>query len=110
VVVLGETGRNFAAGMSGGVAYALGLREERVNRELVDLEPLDARDVETVGGLIRRHAAETDSAVARGLLADWPAAASRFTKVMPRDYKRVLTATSSASEAEPALVMEAANG
>jgi glutamate synthase (NADPH) large chain len=90
VVVLGRTGRNFAAGMSGGVAYVLDLRRGRVNPEMVDLQPLDNEDLATVHALVQRHRAETESAVAGRLLQDWDAAAARFTKVMPRDYARVL--------------------
>jgi glutamate synthase (NADPH/NADH) large chain len=90
VVVLGRTGRNFAAGMSGGVAYVLDLRPGRINPEMVDLLPLDADDAAMVEDLVRRHRDETESTVARKLLQDWPAALERFTKVMPRDYARVL--------------------
>ncbi len=99
VVVLGRTGRNFAAGMSGGVAYVLDLRPGRVNPELVDLLPLDAADAALVEDLVRRHRDETESTVARKLLQDWPAALERFTKVMPRDYARVL-AVRARAEAE----------
>jgi glutamate synthase (NADPH/NADH) large chain len=90
VVVLGRTGRNFAAGMSGGVAYVLDIRSGRVNPDLVDLEPLTDEDVELVHTLVSRHRAETESAVAWRLLQDWDAAARRFTKVMPRDYAMVM--------------------
>jgi glutamate synthase (NADPH) large chain len=90
VAILGTTGRNLGAGMSGGVAYVLDLDPERVNREMVDLDPLSAEDIGRVHGLIRRHAEETESARAIELLADWPASARRFTTVMPKDYKRVL--------------------
>ncbi|MDT7571293.1 MAG: glutamate synthase large chain, partial [Actinomycetota bacterium] len=90
VAILGRTGRNVAAGMSGGVAYLLDLDERLVNREMVDLEPLDDGDVETLRQMLAEHAAETESPVASALLADpdW----TRFTKVMPRDYKKVLLA------------------
>src|SRR5665811_1241024 len=90
VLVLGPTGRNFAAGMSGGVAYVLDLREDRVNRELVDLMPLRERDVEVVQELLTRHRRWTESAVAGRLLADWDNTKSQFTLVLPRDYQRVL--------------------
>jgi glutamate synthase (ferredoxin) len=94
VVVLGPTGRNFAAGMSGGIAYVYdhdGRFRERCNPGMVDLEPLDdAEDVELVHGLMERHRQYTESPVARRLLAGWPAAASRFVKVMPRDLRRVM--------------------
>src|SRR5690606_8227256 len=91
-VILGPTGRNLAAGMSGGIAYVLDLVPERVNREMVDLEPLDPDDVDFVRNLVERHLAETGSAVARRLLDDWDAASARFTKIMPKDYRRVLDA------------------
>src|SRR4051794_22921765 len=96
VVVLGAIGRNFAAGMSGGVAYLLDADPDRVNPEMVDLEPLDADDENTVRDLLSRHAAETGSPVAAALLDDWRP--ERFTRVMPRDFKRVLTAMREAEE------------
>ncbi len=90
VVILGRTGRNFAAGMSGGVAYVLDLRTNRVNTELVDLLPLDDEDAGTLHDLISQHRALTESGVAWRLLQDWDAARARFTKVLPRDYARVM--------------------
>ena len=99
VLVLGPTGRNFAAGMSGGVAYVLNLRAGRVNRELVDLLPLRERDVEVVHELLTRHRRWTESAVAGRLLADWDNVKSLFTLVLPRDYQRVLDVRTTA-EAE----------
>ena len=96
VVILGPTGRNFAAGMSGGIAYVLDLMPARLNREMVDADPLDESDAEFLHEVVSRHRAETGSAVAARLLADWDAAAGRFTKVMPQDYKRVLAAASAA--------------
>jgi glutamate synthase (NADPH/NADH) large chain len=94
VVVLGRTGRNFAAGMSGGIAYVYDVDrrfENRVNAELVDLDPLGAQDVAEVLALVREHVARTGSLVARNLLASWEKGArDRFIKVMPRDYKRAL--------------------
>ncbi|WP_338742517.1 glutamate synthase large subunit [Actinomadura luteofluorescens] len=105
-VILGRTGRNLAAGMSGGIAYVLDLVPERVNGEMVDLEPLDAADTDFVRALTERHLAETGSAVARRLLDDWDGAAARFTKIMPRDYRRVLDAMAKA-EAEGRDVDEA---
>jgi glutamate synthase (NADPH/NADH) large chain len=91
VVVLGPAGRNFAAGMSGGIAYLLDPDPGLVNTEMADLEPVGA-DAAELEALIRRHLAETGSAVAARLLADWPAALPRFRRVMPRDYQRVLAA------------------
>ena len=111
VVVLGSTGRNFAAGMSGGTAYLLDLRPERVNAEMVELERLTPADEDIVRDLLRRHAEETDSPVAAGLLSQWDP--SRFTKIMPVDYKRALEAGRRAQEEgrDPAeAVMEAARG
>lgn len=98
VVVLGETGRNFAAGMSGGYAFVLDLDEQRVNRELVDLGPVTGEAAEQLKGIVEQHAEETGSAVAAALLADWEAALPRFTEVMPRDFKRVLDARAAALE------------
>ncbi|MBW3648634.1 MAG: glutamate synthase subunit alpha, partial [Actinobacteria bacterium] len=99
VAILGPTGRNVAAGMSGGVAYLLDLDRAKVNGEMVDLEELPEGDVETLRQMLAEHQAETGSAVAERLLADWPASVGRFTKVMPRDYKRVLDAMEQAREA-----------
>ena len=96
VIVLGATGRNFAAGMSGGIAYVLDLNPARLNREMVDTDPLEESDTEFLREVLARHHAETGSAVAARLLADWETAAERFTKVMPKDYKRVLQAASAA--------------
>ena len=113
VVVLGRIGRNFAAGMSGGVAYVLDLPEHRVNREMVDLDPLDAEDRAFLRETVERHYAETDSAVAKELLTDWDAALGRFGKVMPRDFKRVLRARAAAERDGrdvDVAVMEAAHG
>jgi glutamate synthase (NADPH/NADH) large chain len=91
-VVLGPVGRNFAAGMSGGVAYLLDPGPRRVNTELVLLEPVGGADAAVLRELVERHLTETGSAVAARLLADWDAALARFVKVMPLDYKRVLDA------------------
>jgi glutamate synthase domain-containing protein 3 len=94
VVVLGPTGRNFAAGMSGGIAYVYDKSRtfaSRCNLELVDLEELTDADAEDVKALISEHAARTGSLVARNVLADFERGArQRFVKVMPRDYKRAL--------------------
>jgi glutamate synthase (NADPH/NADH) large chain len=113
VVILGPTGRNIAAGMSGGVAYVLDLNEERVNPEMVDIEPIGVDAAEWLSAVVRQHAEETDSAVAKELLVDWPAALNRFRQIMPRDYRRALAAIA-AAEAEGRdpieAVMEAARG
>ncbi|WP_183217501.1 glutamate synthase large subunit [Actinoplanes campanulatus] len=90
VVVLGPTGRNFAAGMSGGKAFLLDLDQNQVNPELVDLAPLTDDERDLLRSLVEKHHAETDSAVAGRLLKDWANAVERFTAVVPRDYKRVM--------------------
>jgi glutamate synthase (NADPH) large chain len=96
VVILGPTGRNFAAGMSGGIAYVLDLNPGRLNSEMVDVDPVEDADLEFLREVISRHHTETGSAVAARLLGDWESAAGRFSKVMPKDYKRVLSAASAA--------------
>jgi glutamate synthase (ferredoxin) len=100
VVVLGRTGRNFAAGMSGGIAYVLdeaGDFPQRCNREMVDLEPLaDEEDIALVLQLIRKHSEHTRSHRAAKVLATWDVLLPKFVKVMPRDYRRVLTAQAKA--------------
>ena len=98
VVVLGKTGRNFAAGMSGGVAYVLDLKHWRVNPEFVELGVVGDKAADELHDLVRRHCEDTGSKVAEGLLADWDAALRRFTEVMPTDYKRVLEAREDALE------------
>ncbi len=97
-VILGSTGRNVGAGMSGGMAFVLDLDPGRVNMEMVDLDPLADADSEALGEIVRRHFEETESEVAQALLADWAAARGRFTKVMPKDYKRVLRLRAEAEE------------
>ena len=96
VVVLGPTGRNFAAGMSGGIAYVLdgdGLFKGTCNTEMVALEELvDPDEAALVRALVERHAALTGSALAGRLLADWSATLERFVRVVPHDYQRVLEA------------------
>jgi glutamate synthase (ferredoxin) len=91
VVVLGHVGRNFAAGMSGGIAYVLDLEgefERHVNQDTVDLDPLTDEDFETVQRMVRRHFQYTRSANADEVLRKWETYAPRFVKVFPRDYKR----------------------
>jgi glutamate synthase (NADPH/NADH) large chain len=110
VAVLGPTGRNFGAGMSGGVAWVLDLEEGRVNTELVELGPVEGEGARELEQLVRDHAEETGSEVAAELLADWPAARARFTEVMPTDYRVVLEAKAKAeaeglSESETATAM-----
>ncbi len=117
VVVLGRTGRNFAAGMSGGIAYVYDPDDNfrsRCNREMVELEDLDADDASEVSDMLRNHVRETGSTLAESLLKDWDVAASRFVKVIPRDYKRVRQAEAKAraESREPAFneLVGAANG
>jgi glutamate synthase (NADPH/NADH) large chain len=98
VVVLGQTGRNFAAGMSGGTAYVLDLDPGRVNPELVEVSTVEGKAADELELLVRRHFEETESPVAEGLLADWPASLARFSEVIPSDYKRVLQAREEALE------------
>ena len=114
-MVLGGTGRNFAAGMSGGVAFVLDLDRGRLNTEMVDpLEPSEAQ-VARIRELLVKHHEETGSAVAQRLL-DEADLAARFTVVMPRDYARVVAAREEAEEAgldeeaTTAMMMEAAHG
>jgi glutamate synthase (NADPH) large chain len=95
VVVLGSCGRNFAAGMSGGIAYVFDERgdftEQRCNLESVDLEPLlDPNDVQLVKGLVTRHLELTWSQRAKWILDNWQEASGRFIKVFPHEFKRVL--------------------
>jgi glutamate synthase (NADPH/NADH) large chain len=98
-VILGPTGRNIGAGMSGGYAYVLDLDRELVNPELVDVDPLSAEDAARLRGIVERHVTFTDSEVGAALLAEWPAALARFAVIMPRDFKRVLVATRQAEAA-----------
>ena len=105
VVVLGRTGRNFAAGMSGGIAYVYDKSRafrDRCNLDLVDLEDLDESDEARVRELISEHVARTGSMVGRNVLASWARARERFVKVMPRDYRRVLEDQRLAAEAAEA--------
>jgi glutamate synthase (NADPH/NADH) large chain len=94
VVVLGETGRNFGAGMSGGIAYVWdknGQFSSRCNKETFELEQLDSdSDILELKGMIENHLHYTGSSVAKRILSDWDEEISLFMKVMPTDYKRVL--------------------
>jgi glutamate synthase (ferredoxin) len=117
VVVIGSTGRNFAAGMSGGVAYVLdttGDFRRHCNLSMVEIDPLTSgEDVDQVKDLLKRHAHFTGSAVAQNILAQWKAMQPKFVKVTPKDYKRVLAAISKARQTgipEEQAVMEAAHG
>ncbi|WP_133755063.1 glutamate synthase large subunit [Naumannella halotolerans] len=117
VLIIGPTGRNFAAGMSGGFAYVLDLDRALLNTELVDPLPIEADDLARIRELLVRHLEETGSAVAETLLAaDADELSRRFTKVLPRGYARVLAARESAQaegldeQATTTKMMEAANG
>lgn len=102
-LILGRTGRNFGAGMSGGTAFVLDLDRARVNRQSLEngellLVDLDAEDVEIVRGLLIRHVEETESTLAESLLVSFEDTVARFTKVLPRDYAAVLDARATAAE------------
>ena len=101
VVVLGPTGRNFGAGMSGGIAYIYdpdGTCAQRLNFEMADLDPLDDDDRDWLRAIVRKHQSETGSTVAARVLARWHEEVRHFAKVMPKDYKRVLEAAALAEE------------
>ncbi|WP_330273366.1 glutamate synthase large subunit [Lentzea sp. NBC_00516] len=112
-VVLGPTGRNVAAGMSGGIAYVLDLDPLSVNQEMVNLQRLSAEDLRWLKDAVTKHHKATGSAVAASLLGDWTRRAGAFTKVMPGDFQRVMDAMRLA-RAEgrdvDAAVMEASRG
>ena len=117
VVVIGRTGRNFAAGMSGGVAYVFdekGDFKQRCNLAMVDLDPLtEGEEVDVIKELLKRHVRHTQSSVAEKLLAHWKATQPKFVKVMPKDYKRVLIAIHKARQSgvsEDRAVMESSHG
>ncbi|MCU1640967.1 MAG: gltB [Nocardia sp.] len=116
VVILGETGRNFGAGMSGGTAFIYNPNntfEKHLNTEMVDLEGLTADESATLRDIIAQHRDETGSAVAERILIDWSQQVNHFVKVMPRDYKKVLLAISEAEKDGrdvSAAIMEAARG
>ncbi len=93
VVILGDTGRNFAAGMSGGIAYIYDVKgkfPQNCNREMVDLDPVGEEDVQELQDMISRHYAYTGSTVAKFVLDDFENQLKNFVKVFPKDYKRVL--------------------
>ncbi|WP_163805936.1 glutamate synthase large subunit [Mycolicibacterium anyangense] len=116
VVILGETGRNFAAGMSGGVAYVYdpeGKLPANLNTEMVDLDEFDDSDIEWLRAIVAAHTEATDSAVGQRILADWSGQVGNFVKVMPRDYKSVLQAIAAAEAAGEDVdqaIMAAAHG
>jgi len=108
VVILGPTGRNLAAGMSGGVAFVYAPDRDALrlncNLELVELESVEsAEDIEELKQLIQQHADYTGSTVALGILESWVQSLSQFVKVMPRDYKRALAEMAAKPEVAAAL-------
>jgi glutamate synthase (NADPH/NADH) large chain len=119
VVVLGETGRNFAAGMSGGIAYVYdkdGLFASRVNAEMVDVVELNAHDVSWLRETIEQHVQLTASPLGAGMLENWSSSCAQFRKVLPRDYARVMAIIDQAKidgasdEETSRRVMEPVNG
>jgi glutamate synthase (NADPH/NADH) large chain len=119
VVVLGETGRNFAAGMSGGIAYVYdkdGLFASRVNSEMVDVVELSAHDVSWLRETIEQHVQLTASPLGVGMLENWSSSCAQFRKVLPRDYARVMAIIDQAKidgasdEETSRRVMEPVNG
>jgi glutamate synthase (NADPH/NADH) large chain len=97
-VILGPTGRNLGAGMSGGLAFVLDLDPRLVNSELIDVEAVSGELGLLLRRLVERHLTLTDSTVARDLLRDWRGTLQRFVAIIPRDYKRVIDATRRARE------------
>src|SRR4051794_23200192 len=116
VVVLGPTGRNFAAGMSGGIADVLdreGVFEGNCNTEMVELEAPSDDDFAELRALVEEHRERTESEVAERVLADWDALRGAWVKVMPMDYKRVLREREEAASidaGEPAVIAEHGDG
>ncbi len=113
VVVLGKTGRNFAAGMSGGRAFVLDINPANVNGEMVDILILTEADKRALHQILSRYSAESGSTVAAQLLNEWQESAERFSLVMPRDYARVLAAMERAEKEglpRETYVMEATHG
>jgi glutamate synthase (NADPH/NADH) large chain len=101
IAILGPTGRNFAAGMSGGIAYVYDPDDtlgENLNSEMVELESLDDEDIQWLQDMLQAHVDATDSAVGQRILSDWKSNLKHFTKVMPRDFKRVLEAIADAEQ------------
>lgn len=110
-IILGSTGRNFAAGMSGGTAYVWdrdGDFNSKLNPELVDLDPLDAEDIALLQRMINNQAQLTGSPVAQAFLDNWESSLQQMIKVMPRDYKAVLEKRK--AEANNKEALEAVNG
>ncbi len=99
-VILGETGRNFAAGMSGGIAYVYNVANDFAslcNLEMVDIDPVDASDAALLQNMLTAHVEKTGSAVAKFVLSDIDNQLKHFVKVFPRDYKKVLATKKAAA-------------
>ncbi|HET6613848.1 MAG TPA: glutamate synthase subunit alpha, partial [Kofleriaceae bacterium] len=114
VVILGRTGRNFAAGMSGGLAYVFDHQRtfrDRVNRGMVDLESVvDESDIWLVYGLVEDHVRHTKSPLGQRILDNWEHNVSHFVKVMPTDYRRVLQARRARVRPRPSPVLQVVDG
>ena len=94
VVILGETGRNFAAGMSGGIAYVYDVQHNfdiMCNQEMVDLDSLEREDEKLLQEMISKHYQHTNSTVAKFILNDFENQLKNFVKVFPKDYKKILS-------------------
>ena len=92
-LILGKTGRNFAAGMSGGIAWVYnpdGSFAENCNMEMVDLDPLSVKDEEHILTLLRKHVSLTGSKLAQSIIKNWNEASTQFVKVYPKEYKKVI--------------------
>jgi glutamate synthase (NADPH/NADH) large chain len=92
-LILGKTGRNFAAGMSGGIAWVYdvdGTFSENCNKEMVDLDPLSDTDEEEILTLLRKHVNLTKSKLGQSIVKNWNEASTKFIKVFPKEYKKVL--------------------
>jgi len=104
IVILGDTGRNFAAGMSGGIAYVYDVRGKfagQCNRQMVELDPVEAGDIAELKDMIQRHYAYTGSTVAKFVLDDFDNQLQHFVKVFPADYKKVLRAATPSTAVNP---------
>ncbi|CAB4584306.1 unannotated protein [freshwater metagenome] len=112
-VILGRTGRNFGAGMSGGIAYVLDLDPLNVNPEMVDILAVSSQNAEFVKQVITNFADETESEVAKNLLENWSENLTKISMILPRDYARVLSIIARAEReglSADELVMAAVNG
>jgi glutamate synthase (NADPH/NADH) large chain len=110
---LGETGRNFAAGMSGGVAYVLdetGRFSKLVNLEMVELDDLDDHDRKYIHKMVTKHVQYTGSVPGQRVLNDWNTMIGKFVKVMPVDYKRALAELSKAERQKAERELQAVSG